>query len=119
MEELETGETTYDGRTLTIRHTLRYNTVQFAYFAPYTLANMPIYSAGLKKMERNGLFGVHDSRSLHRSSPNRNRKGTILVYCTTTYGKNVAEWWMEGFIHALLDKNNPISHRLKRKAAHT
>ena len=63
------------------------------------------------------LVGNPPPLSLNSSNDNNNKKKLkFWVIARQHPGETQASWWMEGFIHKLLDPSDPISHRLKEQA---
>jgi murein tripeptide amidase MpaA len=112
--------TSYDGRELTIRHTPERDSVYYAYFEPYSWER---HLTLLGRAENSPLARVEDlgstvdGRDLNLvmvGNPQAGRK--VWVIARQHPGESMAEWFVEGMLHALLDPANPTARSLLQKA---
>lgn len=114
-------KTSYDGKELTIDHQPEYDSVFYAYFAPYSFErhlNL-VNSAQLSSICNLHLLGqTVDGRDLNMlevsatSKPEKN----IWIIARQHPGETMAEWYMEGLVNSLLDSNNSVARALVKKA---
>lgn len=111
----------FDGERLTIRHTPEFDSVWFAYFAPYSHERHQDLVAevqGARNVELISLGDTLDGRSmdlLHFKSDGRNAK-KLWVIARQHPGETMAEWWMEGFLSRLTDDDDPVARELRQRA---
>ena len=111
------AQTKYIDGELVIEHTLVQNTIQFAYFAPYSLERHEnlLRWAQSQGAQRTCLGYTVQKRSIDLLQVGSGEK-IIWLVARQHPGETMAEWWMEGFIHKLLDKNDPVSASLLQRA---
>lgn len=112
--------TTYDGQTLTIRHTPERDSVYYAYFEPYSwerhldlLGKVDGCSVG--RVEDIG--STPDGRDMNLvvvGNPAAAKK--VWVIARQHPGETMAEWFVDGMLDALLDPANPIARSVLRHA---
>lgn len=113
--------TTYKKGVLAFDFKPKFNSVYFAYFAPYSYEqhlNL-VHQAQLSddvKMEIVGkTFEGRDIDMLIVGKPSRGKK-IIWVVARQHPGESMAEWFMEGFLDRLLDPNDAVSRTLLQDA---
>lgn len=110
--------TTYDGKALTISHTLAQNAVYVAYFAPYTLdqhAKLVATAQQSDFCDVSVLGQTLDGRDLDLLTIG---EGETPLWITARQhpGETMAEWWMEGFLARLLDPADRAAAWLRERA---
>lgn len=110
----------YDGQVLTVTHTPERDSVYYAYFEPYSWER---HLDLLGKIDDSGLGQVRDlgstidGRDINLAvigNPAAAKK--VWVVARQHPGETMAEWFVEGMIDALLDRNNPLARRLLEQA---
>jgi len=116
--EWRCASTSYAEGILTIRHTPVADTVHFAYFAPYTMAQHDALVARIASCD-----GVQHSvlgRSLDGQPIDYLTIGDgsqqVWLYGRQHPGETMAEWWMEGALEWLTDAENGAARDLRSKA---
>lgn len=113
--------TEFDGSTLSIKHTPEYNSVYYAYFAPYSMeqhADMIGEAIGSPLCELTVLGQTLDGQDMDLltvGEPSAEKK-SIWVIARQHPGETMAEWWMEGFLDRLLDETDAVSRELLKHA---
>ncbi len=113
--------TEYDGNELVVEHTPRFDTVYYAYFAPYSYERHQdlICSAQLSercKVEHLGeSLDGRDLDLLLIGKPAENKR-VFWIIARQHPGESMAEWFVEGFLNRLLDEDDPVSKSLLEKA---
>ncbi len=118
--------TSYDGKTLTIDITPGYNSIYFAYFAPYSMERHADLVAEVQHASHVDLevlgktLDGQDMDLLVIGEPNENKQDRNKKACWIIGrqhpGESMTEFWMEGFLERLLDENDPIARELLKKA---
>lgn len=114
-------DTSFDGSRLTIRTPAISDTIEFAYFAPYsTERHMGLIAAcQTKTLCRHRVIGeTLDGAALDLltiGTPGTGKKA-LWVIGRQHPGETQAEWWMEGFLSRLLDPDEPVARELLRQA---
>jgi len=113
--------TEYDGEKLTISLTPEFDSVYFAYFAPYSYERHQdlIHAAQLHiDCQLQVLGQTIDGRdmSLLKIGEEGNGKKVIWLTARQHPGETMAEWFMEGFIDRLLDEDDGVARSLLNKA---
>ncbi len=113
--------TQYDGEKLTITHTPEYDSVYFAYFAPYSYERHQdlIHSAQMNLDCQLQVLGqTLDGRdmSLLKIGEEGEDKRTIWITARQHPGETMAEWFVEGFLDRLLDEDDGVARDLLNKA---
>lgn len=117
--------TSYNDGTLTIVAELVCETLQIAYFAPYSYERhqdllAAVQSHPLVSLEH--LGETLDKRDLtvvkieNSDSVSDENKRSIWITARQHPGETMAEWLVEGLIHSLLDSNNATAKLLLAKA---
>ncbi len=109
--------TSFDDNVLSINHTPEYNSVFYAYFAPYSHEQLLdlLHRAQLSDdCILENLGDTVEGRSIDMLIAGEPTKGKkkIWIIARQHPGEPMASWFMEGFISMLLDKNNPVSRKL-------
>ena len=113
-------KTSYDGKALTIEHAPEYDSVFYAYFAPYSferhleLVNTAQLSP-LCKLHHLGQTVEGRDFNLLEISDTPTPEKTIWIIARQHPGESMAEWHMEGLIENLLDSDNSIARVLLKK----
>ncbi|MFA9372466.1 MAG: M14-type cytosolic carboxypeptidase [Labilibaculum antarcticum] len=111
----------YDGKELTIEHTPVYNSVYYAYFAPYTydqhldLVHQAQMSPECELVSIGKTVEGKDIDMLIVGEADEEKK-SIWVIARQHPGEPMAEWFMQGLLDRLLDQDDPISRSLLDKA---
>lgn len=114
--------TSYDGKTLIIRHRPSMNSIYFAYFAPYSMerhADLISELQGKKFVELKVLGQTLDGQDLELlkfDGPKRGKKRkkpSIWITARQHPGETMASWWMEGFLERLTDFMDPVTFKLR------
>ena len=106
--------TGFDGSTLTISHTPQRDSVYYAYFAPYSMERhgdliATSLASPLVALEVPGAtLDGQDLDLLHIGAADPGKRQCWVV-ARQHPGETMAEWWMEGFLHRLLDDADPVS----------
>lgn len=112
--------TSYDGKVLTISHTPEQDSVYYAYFEPYSwerhlrLIGQAAQSALVRVHDLGSTVDGRDLNMLVIGNPAAAKK--IWVIARQHPGESMAEWFVEGMVHALLDQANPVARRLLERA---
>jgi len=113
--------TAYDGTMLTITHRPEYDSVYYAYFAPYSMERHARLVADTLADPRVRLdvpgstLDGQDIDLLHVGEA-AGGKRHCWVIARQHPGETMAEWWMEGFIRRLLDPADAVARELLRRA---
>lgn len=111
----------YDGKELVIEHTPEFNSVFYAYFAPYSyeqhlnLVHHAQLSPECELVSIGETVQGRDIDMLIVGEPSADKK-KIWVIARQHPGESMAEWFMEGFIGKLLDEDDAVSRTLLSKA---
>ena len=101
-------------RGLILRHTPERDTIWFAYFAPYPMERHQDLIAWAQSQDRVRLEVLGESLDgqpldlLTIGEPGDDKK-TIWITARQHPGETMAEWWMEGFLARLLDRDDPVA----------
>nr|WP_320120292.1 M14-type cytosolic carboxypeptidase [uncultured Marinifilum sp.] len=112
---------TYNGKELCIEHTPEYNSVYYAYFAPYTyeqhldLVHNAQISQECELISIGKTIQGKDIDMLIIGEPDETKK-KIWIIARQHPGESMAEWFMQGLIGKLLDEDDPVSRTLLKKA---
>ncbi len=117
-EWFRVDETSFDGETLTIDFENDFNTVYFAYFAPYSHErHLDLLSLAQldSRCELESLGETLDGRDI---SLLKIGNGPKKVWMTARQhpGESMAEWFVEGFLERLFDSTDSLSTSLLEKA---
>ncbi|QJD89883.1 carboxypeptidase family protein [Duganella dendranthematis] len=112
--------TSYDGQTMTINHTPEYDSVYYAYFEPYSwerhlsLLDNAQLSPLVKLVDLGNTIDGRDLNMLVIGDPEAEQK--VWVIARQHPGETMAEWFVEGFVEALLDPANPFGRQCLKEA---
>ncbi len=111
----------YDGKELVIEHTPEFNSVFYAYFAPYsyeqhlTLVHNAQLSPECELVSIGETVQGRDIDMLIVGEPSPEKK-KVWVIARQHPGESMAEWFMEGFLGKLLNEDDAVSRTLLSKA---
>jgi murein tripeptide amidase MpaA len=113
--------TDYDGTVLRIRHTPERDAVYYAYFAPYSMerhADLIAEALSAPNVRLDVLGATLDGQDLDllRFGAAAPGKRVCWVIARQHPGETMAEWWMEGFLHRLLDPADPVAREVLKRA---
>jgi murein tripeptide amidase MpaA len=107
-------DTTYVDGELVIEHVPEADVVWFAYFAPYSHErhqDLVAWAQSLDGVTHEDLGPTVDGRDLDLLILGTGPR-TIWVIARQHPGESMAEWWMEGFLHRLLDADDALAKKL-------
>ena len=109
--------TEFDGEKLIISFTPEYDSVYFAYFAPYSYERHQdlLHRAQLEANCQLQVLGeTLDGREISLLKIGQKGEGKRVVWLTARQhpGETMAEWFMEGFIDRLIDKADGVARSL-------
>ena len=107
----------YDNGVLSFEIEMTQNSVYFAYFTPYSHErhlDLLSWAQGDTRVKSETLGLTLDGRamSLLRVTEAAKPKHKVWVMARQHPGESMAEWFVEGLLHALLDENNPQARAL-------
>jgi murein tripeptide amidase MpaA len=113
--------TEFDGKKLTITLTPEYDSVYFAYFAPYSYERHQdlIHGAQMHLDCQLQVLGqTLDGRDMSLLKIGEEGEGKKVIWLTARQhpGETMAEWFIEGFIDRLLDEDDGAARALLNKA---
>jgi murein tripeptide amidase MpaA len=113
--------TDFDGERLTLRFNPDYDSVYFAYFAPYSMERHADLIAAtqcspLVELMVPGSTLDGQDMDLLRIGDAHPDKRVCWITARQHPGETMAEWWMEGFLERLLDPDDPVSRELLKRA---
>lgn len=113
--------TSYKDGTLTIEADMEYETMQIAYFAPYSyerhldlLASVQLHP--LVTLEHLGETLDKRDLTVVKIGDGDSNKRSIWITARQHPGETMAEWLVDGLIHSLLDNDNASARLLLDKA---
>lgn len=106
--------------TLTISHTPEFDSVYYAYFAPFSQErhHSLIAKANQSPYVTYSRLGATidgqdiDLLTISCATVRRSEKKICWLTARQHPGETMAEWWMEGFLETLLDTDNAVSRTL-------
>lgn len=109
--------TQFDGEKLTMRLTPEYDSVYFAYFAPYSYERHQdlIHSAQMHPDCQLHVLGqTLDGRDMSLLKVGTDGEGKRVVWITARQhpGETMAEWFVEGLVDRLLNENDGVARAL-------
>ena len=110
--------TAFEDGQLIISHTPIFDTVYYAYFAPFSQerhADMVAEAGMVEGVSLRALGLTLDGRSLDCLQVGTGDK-QVWVIARQHPGESMAEWWMEGFLSRLLDDADPVARKLRTLA---
>lgn len=113
--------TKYENGELIIEHMPEFESVYYAYFAPYSqerCSQVINWAMGDGKARVETLGQTVDGRDLDQLIIGRPEQGKkqIWIHARQHPGETMASWWMEGFLQRLLDEDDAVSRTLLEKA---
>ncbi|MBL1430286.1 MAG: hypothetical protein COA60_002000 [Robiginitomaculum sp.] len=115
-------DTDYQQQKLQFELTPEYDTVWFAYFAPFSHErhqNMVAEVQGAKRVNLINLGSTLDGRDLdllHFVGDGDGQRKKIWCIARQHPGESMAEWWMEGFLARLVDETDPVVREIFKQA---
>ena len=112
--------TKYENGKLIIEHTPAYNSVYYAYFAPYSMERHADFISEIQlhsDVSATVLGQTLDGQDLDLliiGTPGKDKK-VMWVDGRQHPGEIMASWWMEGFVRRLLDDDDPTARVLREK----
>jgi len=113
--------TDYENGCLRIQHTPEYDSVYYAYFAPYSLERHADlisdcqFSSLVNLQVLGSTLDGRDIDMLTIGTPGPAKK-TFWAIARQHPGESMAEWWMEGFLDRLLNEDDASSRALLERA---
>jgi len=113
-------DTTYVDGVLQFSVQTTSDVVWFAYFAPYSMVRhnqLISRCARSPKTSVEVLGRTHDNRDIDLLCIGDESKPLKIWSIARQHpGEPMAQWWMEGYLHKLLDDNDPVAKALLEKA---
>ncbi|MDX3886291.1 MULTISPECIES: M14 family metallopeptidase [Edaphosphingomonas] len=112
------AETDYADGVLTIRHMPATNNAWFAYFAPYSMERHHDLVARIASREgvtHRSLGRTLDGQEIDCLSLGDGPR-QVWLYARQHPGETMAEWWMEGALERLTDRQDSVARRLRAAA---
>jgi len=114
-------DTQYSDGELIIEHMLEADCIWFAYFAPYPVErhqNLIGWAQTQPDSQLEVLGDTLDGQPIDLLTIGEPDEGKKRVWFIARQhpGETMAEWWMEGFLEALLDESNPVAYALLERA---
>jgi len=114
--------TSLEDGVMTIEFRPEYDSVYFAYFAPYSMerhADLIARSQLSPRCSHNVVGKTLDGQDIDllkiSSQENKLAKKNCWIIARQHPGESMAEWWMEGCIERLIDESDPAISRLLRQ----
>ncbi len=113
--------TTYHEGVLSFEHTAMQNSIYFAYFTPYSYERHQelVHDAQLSYLCQVEVIGEtyqkRDIDMLVIGEEGADKKN-IWIIARQHPGESMAEWFVEGLVHRLLDENDAVARKLLQKA---
>ena len=113
--------TDFDGGVLTINHQPDFDSVYYAYFAPYSMERHAdlIASVQHSPLVRAEVLGsTLDGQDMDLLTIGGPGEGKLSCWFIARQhpGETMAEWWMEGFLDRLIDEADPVARALLSRA---
>jgi len=114
-------DTEFDGQNLAISHVPDYDSVYYAYFAPYSyerhmdLIHQCQLSFDCKVVDLGQTLDGRDMTMLVIGEPGEGKK-KVWVTARQHPGETMAEWFIEGFLSRLLDEEDATAKALLNEA---
>ncbi|RUO31803.1 hypothetical protein CWE12_02040 [Aliidiomarina sedimenti] len=114
-------DTSFDGKNLIIEHTPEQETVFYAYFVPYSYErHLDLLQAAQQSswVEQRVLGQTLDGRDMTLLQIGEPAEGKKKIWVTARQhpGESMAEWFIEGLLHRLLDEDDGVARLLLDKA---
>lgn len=109
--------THFDGKVLSISHTPEYDSVYYAYFAPYSyeqhqnLITWAQQQPGCQLEDLGKTLDHHPISLLTIGNPQTAHQ-KLWIIARQHAGETMAEWFIEGFLQGLLDPHDPVAKQL-------
>jgi len=112
--------TSYDGKEMTVKFTPIAHSVYLAYFEPYSWErhlDLLGFAASHEDVTIEHLGKTIDGRDMDLLIVGEPAEGKKKVWLIARQhpGETMAEWFVEGFLHRLLDADDPVSRMLLKK----
>lgn len=112
----------YQDGVLSFEFTMLQSSVYFAYFAPYSYErhlDLVAWAQGDERVSCETLGNTLDGRGMHmlKISDTDEPQHKVWVIARQHPGETMAEWFIEGFLHGLLDDDKPIAKHLLQTTA--
>lgn len=112
----------YDNGVFSFEFTMLQSCVYFAYFAPYSHErhlDLLAWASGDERVEQETLGQTLDGRamSLLKICDTETPEHRVWIIARQHPGETMAEWFVEGLLHALLDDNQPLAKELLHSTA--
>lgn len=113
-------DTSFDGKVMTLSHTLEQDSIYFAYFAPFSMERHADLLAGVAEAPNVRLEVLGETLDgqtmdlLTIGTPDEDRT-PCWVIGRQHPGETMAEWWMEGFLARMTDPHDPVVRALLEK----
>lgn len=109
--------TQYQDGKLIIEHKPEYSSVYYAYFTPYSMERLADFVSWViadPKVTHRVLGQTLDGQDLDQFVIGNEAEGKkkIWIHARQHPGETMASWWMEGFIHRLLDEDDALARKL-------
>lgn len=109
--------TTYEQGELKFEIKLLQSSVYFAYFAPYSYErhlDLVAWAEADTRVVNETLGHSLDGHAMHMLSisDTKTPKHRVWMIARQHPGETMAEWFVEGFLQALLDEDNPLANKL-------
>src|SRR5690554_4210705 len=113
-------DTSFDGKSLIIEHTLEQESIFFAYFVPYSYErHLDLLQAAQQSswVEQRVLGQTLDGRDMSVLQVGEPGDGKKVIWITARQhpGETMAEWFVEGMLHRLLDSDDGVARLLLDK----
>ena len=110
-------DTYYEDGELCIQHQPAYDSVYYAYFAPYSMdkhSSLIAIAQTSSRVRAINLGTTLDGQDLDLLQIGESGESKKVCWAIARQhpGETMAEWWMEGFIARLLDTSDPVSREL-------
>lgn len=114
-------DTSFDGKSLIIEHTLEQESIFFAYFVPYSYErHLDLLQAAQQSswVEQRVLGQTLDGRDMSVLQVGEPGDGKKVIWITARQhpGETMGEWFVEGMLHRLLDSDDGVARLLLDKA---
>lgn len=113
-------DTQFDGENLIIEHTLEQESIFFAYFVPYSyerhldLLQAAQQSSWVQQRVLGQTLDGRDMTMLQVGEPGAGKK-SVWITARQHPGETMAEWFVEGMLHRLLDEDDGVARLLLAK----
>ncbi|MCF6293927.1 MAG: M14-type cytosolic carboxypeptidase [Robiginitomaculum sp.] len=115
-------DTDYQQQKLQFELTPEYDTVWFAYFAPFSHERHQNLIAEVQGAQRVSLINLgstldgRDMDLLQFIGDGDGKRKKIWCIARQHPGESMAEWWMEGFLARLVDETDPVVREIFKQA---